>query len=64
VPLGIDGVAGKASATIAGVVSESGALVVYALMSGEPVTIAPLSQRAIRSPPSAKPLPTFSGAVK
>src|SRR4029077_13150241 len=36
VPLGIDGVAGKASATIAGVLSESGTLVVYALMSGEP----------------------------
>src|SRR3989449_8062436 len=42
VPLGIDGVAGKASSTIAGVLSESGTLVVYALMSGEPVAIAPL----------------------
>src|SRR6185369_9577845 len=41
VPLGIDGVAGKASATIAGVLSKSGTLVVYALMGGEPVTIAP-----------------------
>src|SRR2546426_503000 len=41
VPLGIDGVAGKASATIASVLSESGTLVVYALMSGEPVTITP-----------------------
>src|SRR3989475_6235394 len=40
VPLGIDGVAGRASATIAGVLSKSGPLVVYALMSGEPVTIA------------------------
>jgi NADPH:quinone reductase-like Zn-dependent oxidoreductase len=39
--VGIDGVAGKA-ATIAGVLSQSGTLVVYALMSGEPVTIAPL----------------------
>src|SRR5438094_662697 len=38
VPLGIDGVAGKATATIAGVLSESGTLLVYALMSGEPVT--------------------------
>jgi len=88
VPLGIDGVAGKASATIAGVLSESGTLVVYALMSGEPVTMAPLDliakrvvvkafflnhpdvevkiQGALRetSPPFAKPLPTFSGAVK
>jgi hypothetical protein len=42
VPLGIDGVAGKAAATIAGVLSQSGTLVVYALMSGEPVTVAPL----------------------
>ena len=47
-PLGIDGVAGKASATIAGVLSESGTLVVYALMSGEPVTIAPLDLIARR----------------
>jgi NADPH:quinone reductase-like Zn-dependent oxidoreductase len=48
VPLGIDGVAGKASATIAGVLSESGTLVVYAMMSGEPVTIAPLDLIAKR----------------
>src|SRR3989454_389681 len=48
VPLGIDGVAGKASATIAGVLSESGTLVVYALMSGEPVTIAPFDLIAKR----------------
>ena len=48
VPLGIDGIAGKASATIAGVLSESGTLVVYALMSGEPVTIAPLDLIAKR----------------
>jgi NADPH:quinone reductase-like Zn-dependent oxidoreductase len=48
VPLGIDGVAGKASATLAGVLSESGRLVVYALMSGEPVTIAPLDLIAKR----------------
>ena len=47
-PLGIDGVAGKASATIAGVLSESGTLVVYALMSGEPVTVAPLDLIAKR----------------
>src|SRR3989442_806082 len=46
--LGIDGVAGKASATIAGVLSESGTLVVYALMSGEPVTIAPFDLIAKR----------------
>src|SRR5258706_465312 len=48
VPLGSDGVAGKASATIAGALSESGTLVVYALMSGEPVTIAPLDLIAKR----------------
>ena len=48
VPLGIDGVAGKATATLAGVLSESGTLVVYALMSGEPVTIAPLDLIAKR----------------
>src|SRR5438094_226822 len=48
VPLGIDGVAGKAAATIAGVLSESGTLVVYALMSGEPVTIAPFDLIAKR----------------
>jgi NADPH:quinone reductase-like Zn-dependent oxidoreductase len=48
VPLGIDGVAGKASATLAGVLSESGTLVVYALMSGEPVTIGPMDLIAKR----------------
>src|SRR4030095_12357727 len=48
VPLGIDGVAGKASATIAGVLSESGTLVVYARMSGKPVTIAALDLIAKR----------------
>jgi len=48
VPLGIDGVAGKASATIASILSRSGTLVVYALMSGEPVTIAPLDLIAKR----------------
>jgi NADPH:quinone reductase-like Zn-dependent oxidoreductase len=48
VPLGIDGVAGKASATIAGLLSKSGTLVVYALMSGEPVTIAPFDLIAKR----------------
>jgi len=42
VPLGLDGVAGKASATVAGALSDFGTLVVYALMSGEPVTIDPL----------------------
>ena len=48
VPLGIDGVAGEASATIAGVLSEFGTLVVYALMSGKPVTIPPLDLIAKR----------------
>lgn len=48
VPLGIDGIAGTASSTIAGVLSESGTLVVCALMSGEPVTIAPLDLIAKR----------------
>ena len=48
VPLGIDGVAGKASATIAGVLSKCGTLVVYARMSGEPVTIAPMDLIAKR----------------
>jgi NADPH:quinone reductase-like Zn-dependent oxidoreductase len=48
VALGVDGVAGKASATIAGVLGESGTLVVYALMSGEPVTIAPFDLIAKR----------------
>jgi len=48
VPLGIDGVAGRASGTMAGVLSPSGTLVVYALMSGEPVTIAPLDLIAKR----------------
>jgi NADPH:quinone reductase-like Zn-dependent oxidoreductase len=48
VSLGIDGVAGKASATLAGVLSESGTLVVYALMSGEPVTIGPMDLIAKR----------------
>src|SRR5437764_15488983 len=48
VPLGIDGVAGKAAATIAGVLRQSGTIVVYALMSGEPVTIAPLDLIAKR----------------
>jgi len=40
--LPVYGVAGKASATIAGILSESGTLILYALMSGEPVTIAPM----------------------
>jgi NADPH:quinone reductase-like Zn-dependent oxidoreductase len=48
VPLGIYGVAGKASATLSGVLSESGTLVVYARMSGEPVTIGPLDLIAKR----------------
>jgi NADPH:quinone reductase-like Zn-dependent oxidoreductase len=42
VPLSIDGVAGKSSATIAGALSELGIFVVYALMGGGPVVIDPL----------------------
>jgi NADPH:quinone reductase-like Zn-dependent oxidoreductase len=41
VPLAIDGVAGKSSATIAGALSEHGLFVVYAYMSGGPVAINP-----------------------
>jgi NADPH:quinone reductase-like Zn-dependent oxidoreductase len=41
VPLGIDGVAGKSSAMIAGALSEHGLFVVYAYMGGGPVTINP-----------------------
>ena len=48
VPLGIDGVAGKASTSIAGVLSEFGTLIVYALMSGEPTTVAALDLIAKR----------------
>src|SRR5207244_471734 len=44
----VDWVAGKAAATIAGVLSQSGTLGVYALMSGEPVTVAPLDLIAKR----------------
>jgi NADPH:quinone reductase-like Zn-dependent oxidoreductase len=48
VPLAIDGVAGKASATIAGVLSEFGTLVVYAFMGGGPVMINPFDLIAKR----------------
>jgi NADPH:quinone reductase-like Zn-dependent oxidoreductase len=48
VPLAIDGVAGKTSATIAGVLSEFGTLVVYAFMGGGPVMINPLDLIAKR----------------
>jgi len=48
VPLAIDGVAGKSSATIAGTLSELGILVVYALMGGGPVMINPLDLIAKR----------------
>src|ERR1700751_4528672 len=41
VPLAIDGVAGKSSATIAGALSEHGLFVVYAYMGGGPVAINP-----------------------
>src|SRR5256885_15276651 len=46
VPLGIDGVARAASATIAGGLSDSGTLVVYALLRGKPLTIAPFDRIA------------------
>src|SRR5207245_6730160 len=42
VPLAIDGVAGKSSATIAAALSEHGIFVVYAYMGGGPVAINPL----------------------
>jgi NADPH:quinone reductase-like Zn-dependent oxidoreductase len=48
VPLAIDGVGGKSSATIVGVLSEFGTLVVYAFMSGGPVMINPLDLIAKR----------------
>ena len=41
VPLAIDGVAGKSSATIAGALSAQGSVVVYAYMGGGPVEIDP-----------------------
>jgi NADPH:quinone reductase-like Zn-dependent oxidoreductase len=41
VPLAIDGVAGKSSATVAGVLSEHGIFVAYAYMGGGPVVIDP-----------------------
>jgi NADPH:quinone reductase-like Zn-dependent oxidoreductase len=41
VPLAIDGVAGKSSATIASALSEHGVFVVYAYMAGGPVAINP-----------------------
>jgi NADPH:quinone reductase-like Zn-dependent oxidoreductase len=48
VPLAVDGVAGKTSATIAGALSEFGTLVVYAFMGGGPVMINPLDLIAKR----------------
>jgi NADPH:quinone reductase-like Zn-dependent oxidoreductase len=48
VPLAIDGVAGKTSATIGSVLSEFGTLVVYAVMGGGPVMINPLDLIAKR----------------
>lgn len=41
VPLAVDGVTGKSSATIAGALSEHGIFVVYAYMGGGPVVINP-----------------------
>ena len=41
VPLALDGVAGKSSATIAAALSEHGIFVVYAYMGGGPVAINP-----------------------
>jgi NADPH:quinone reductase-like Zn-dependent oxidoreductase len=48
VPLAVDGVSGKSSATIAGVLSEFGTLVVYARVGGGPVMINPLDLIAKR----------------
>ena len=39
VPLGLDGVAGSAAARVTGALTSQGTLVVYAVMSGQPVTI-------------------------
>jgi NADPH:quinone reductase-like Zn-dependent oxidoreductase len=48
VPLGLDGVAGKATATVAGALTRFGTLVAYALMSGQLATIDPLDLIAKR----------------
>jgi NADPH:quinone reductase-like Zn-dependent oxidoreductase len=46
--LGIDGVAGTATATVAGALTQGGTIVTYALMSGQPVTINPMDLIAKR----------------
>src|SRR5260370_3954279 len=48
VPLGIDGVAGAATATVAGALTQGGTIVTYALMSGQPATINPMGLIAKR----------------
>jgi len=48
VPLGIDGVAGGATATVAGALTQGGTIVTYALMSGQPATINPMDLIAKR----------------
>ena len=48
VPLGIDGVAGGATATVAGALTQGGTIVIYALMSGQPATINPMDLIAKR----------------
>jgi NADPH:quinone reductase-like Zn-dependent oxidoreductase len=48
VPLGIDGVAGAATATVAGALTQGGTIVTYALMSGQPATINPMDLIAKR----------------
>jgi NADPH:quinone reductase-like Zn-dependent oxidoreductase len=48
VPLGIDGVAGAATAIVAGALTQGGTIVTYALMSGQPATINPMDLIAKR----------------
>jgi NADPH:quinone reductase-like Zn-dependent oxidoreductase len=48
VPLGIDGVAGAATAIVAGALTQGGTIVTYALMSGQPAMINPMDLIAKR----------------
>jgi NADPH:quinone reductase-like Zn-dependent oxidoreductase len=48
VPLGLDGVAGGATATVAGALTQGGTIVTYAVMSGQPATINPMDLIAKR----------------
>jgi len=48
VPLGIDGVAGGATGTVAGALTQGATIVIYALMSGQPATINPMDLIAKR----------------